>query len=51
MQLVVGDVIDARDLARHDPAKLAALLMEILQRKDALQAAAQGGAGERTGTP
>jgi len=51
MQLVVGDVIDARDLARHDPAKLAALLMEILQRKDALQAAAQGGAGERNGAP
>lgn len=32
LKLVVGDLIDHSDLARHDPAKLAAAVMEILSR-------------------
>lgn len=35
LQPVVGDVIDARDLVRHDAAKLAALVMEIVSRREA----------------
>jgi len=42
LQPVVGDVIDANDAARHDPVKLAALVMEILSRKDALAPSLDG---------